>query len=80
MDTVDGDGWCGIAQIGYLIDADRNGVYETHRHVRSTETDCNPPFGDQSGWYKSNYPITQLSGRSCIGYSDGTAYACDSWR
>ncbi|MEU4382838.1 hypothetical protein [Micromonospora echinofusca] len=80
MDTVDGDGWCGIAQISYLIDSNRNGVYEDHRHVRSTETDCNAPFGDLSGWYRSNYPTTQLWGRACVGYSNGDSYACDSWR
>jgi len=80
MDTLDGDGWCAIAQINYQIDAGRDGVWDGHWHTRSTEVDCNPPWGDTSSWYKSNYPTRSLTGRACIGSSDGDEYACDSWR
>jgi hypothetical protein len=72
-DTWDGDGYCAIARIKYLADTNGNGVYESH--TRSTETDCNPPFGDWSSWYRSNYPTKSLVGAACI-----TTDWCDDWR
>lgn len=80
QDTRDGDGYCGVAQINYQLDADRNGVWDGHTHTRSTEVACYAPWGDQSSWCKSHHPIRNLVGRACVGGTDGSAAACDSWR
>ncbi|MFD8599189.1 hypothetical protein ACFV1L_29710 [Kitasatospora sp. NPDC059646] len=77
-DLWDGDGFCAVTQLRYHVKTGSS--WNPDWQYRTPAIDCSSN-GSQvtSPYYSSNYPIKDVTFRTCLGFSDGRIWECGNW-